>query len=293
MRIVSRNIGKAMPHEIEHLVQQRFTVVLAATIATIVAEHQRTLRVLHRGLLFSLGPLLRLQHGRRSPAAPVARRANAHHLKDIGRFRTIRSKLAVTHGQTTKADSPDGAARSDDLAWLLPRKGRVAMKSWRISTLMTVLLLTMAVPTHAQRADATCDEHATQADAQAAADTDDADADGRYCESLPCPCADPLPGSLSTEQGAALLPAEIKKRTTRRAVALKEACRKTATNQVTCKRTTWRDSTYEWSGTWLVRLDSALNVKSMFSGTRAKRSCLKRKTFSRCAESKHFREMPT
>jgi hypothetical protein len=36
---------------------------------------------------------------------------------------------------------------------------------------------------------ATCADYATQAAAQAAADTRDADSDGIYCESLPCPCA--------------------------------------------------------------------------------------------------------
>jgi hypothetical protein len=35
---------------------------------------------------------------------------------------------------------------------------------------------------------ATCSDYATQADAQRAADTRDADGDGVYCESLPCPC---------------------------------------------------------------------------------------------------------
>ncbi len=35
---------------------------------------------------------------------------------------------------------------------------------------------------------ATCDDYSTQADAQAAADTRDADGDGIYCEALPCPC---------------------------------------------------------------------------------------------------------
>src|SRR3954463_6515626 len=40
---------------------------------------------------------------------------------------------------------------------------------------------------------ATCSDHANQADAQHAADTRDADHDGRYCESLPCPCAGPAP----------------------------------------------------------------------------------------------------
>ena len=36
---------------------------------------------------------------------------------------------------------------------------------------------------------AVCDDHANQADAQHAADTRDADGDGVYCESLPCPCS--------------------------------------------------------------------------------------------------------
>lgn len=36
---------------------------------------------------------------------------------------------------------------------------------------------------------ATCSSYSTQADAQRAADTRDADGDGIYCESLPCPCS--------------------------------------------------------------------------------------------------------
>ncbi len=38
---------------------------------------------------------------------------------------------------------------------------------------------------------ATCSDYVTQADAQRAANTTDADGDGIYCESLPCPCAGP------------------------------------------------------------------------------------------------------
>jgi hypothetical protein len=37
------------------------------------------------------------------------------------------------------------------------------------------------------RAAAACADHETQADAQRAADTIDADGDGMYCEALPCP----------------------------------------------------------------------------------------------------------
>jgi hypothetical protein len=38
---------------------------------------------------------------------------------------------------------------------------------------------------------ATCSQYSNQAAAQRAADTRDADGDGVYCESLPCPCARP------------------------------------------------------------------------------------------------------
>ena len=45
-----------------------------------------------------------------------------------------------------------------------------------------------ADPVHAA---ATCADYSNQADAQRAADTRDADGDGIYCESLPCPCLKP------------------------------------------------------------------------------------------------------
>jgi hypothetical protein len=38
---------------------------------------------------------------------------------------------------------------------------------------------------------ATCSDYSSQADAQRAQDTRDADGDGIYCESLPCPCLKP------------------------------------------------------------------------------------------------------
>jgi hypothetical protein len=44
------------------------------------------------------------------------------------------------------------------------------------------------------RAAATCDDFATQAAAQRAANTRDPDGDGIYCESLPCPCLRPGEG---------------------------------------------------------------------------------------------------
>lgn len=40
-------------------------------------------------------------------------------------------------------------------------------------------------------ASAVCSDYGTQAEAQEAADTIDADGDGIFCESLPCPCAGP------------------------------------------------------------------------------------------------------
>ncbi len=41
----------------------------------------------------------------------------------------------------------------------------------------------------ARAALATCADHPNQAAAQRAADTRDADGDGIYCETLPCPCS--------------------------------------------------------------------------------------------------------
>jgi len=49
------------------------------------------------------------------------------------------------------------------------------------------------------RAAATCADYATQAEAQRAADTRDADGDGIYCESLPCPCSGSTGGGSDPE----------------------------------------------------------------------------------------------
>ena len=60
--------------------------------------------------------------------------------------------------------------------------------------LMAVVVLVLAWPgtAHARvpiaHAAATCADYQTQAAAQQAADTRDADGDGVYCEDLPCPC---------------------------------------------------------------------------------------------------------
>src|SRR5436190_1854663 len=52
-----------------------------------------------------------------------------------------------------------------------------------------LVLVSLAVP--AQATAATCSDYSNQAEAQRAADTRDADGDGVYCESLPCPCLKP------------------------------------------------------------------------------------------------------
>jgi hypothetical protein len=48
------------------------------------------------------------------------------------------------------------------------------------------------------RAAATCADHPNQASAQLAKDTRDADGDGIYCETLPCPCLPPDPRAGAT-----------------------------------------------------------------------------------------------
>ncbi len=72
-------------------------------------------------------------------------------------------------------------------------------------TMLVILLAVAAVmaPTawahgldgSAARSGPVCADHANQAAAQRAADTRDADGDGIYCESLPCPCSAPRDGS--------------------------------------------------------------------------------------------------
>src|SRR3954463_15458106 len=52
---------------------------------------------------------------------------------------------------------------------------------------LPVVLAFIVLPSPASAA--TCSDYSTQADAQRAADTRDADGDGIYCETLPCPCS--------------------------------------------------------------------------------------------------------
>src|SRR3712207_3260821 len=74
---------------------------------------------------------------------------------------------------------------------------RIGWKSWLLAGAVTITggTLGLGLPNAAAtseptaRAAATCADHPNQAAAQRAADTRDADGDGVYCESLPCPCA--------------------------------------------------------------------------------------------------------
>lgn len=57
------------------------------------------------------------------------------------------------------------------------------------TTLLGVAVLVVLALIPSQASAATCSEYSTQAEAQRAADTRDADGDGIFCESLPCPCS--------------------------------------------------------------------------------------------------------
>ena len=57
------------------------------------------------------------------------------------------------------------------------------------TTLLVTAALMALVFLPSSASAATCSDYSTQADAQRAADTRDADGDGIYCESLPCPCS--------------------------------------------------------------------------------------------------------
>jgi hypothetical protein len=88
---------------------------------------------------------------------------------------------------------------------------------------MTVLVIALAggallAPSPASAA--SCADHATQADAQRAADTRDADGDGIYCESLPCPCLEsgttsppppPPPPSATAPRASCVRPSTVQR----------------------------------------------------------------------------------
>jgi hypothetical protein len=71
------------------------------------------------------------------------------------------------------------------------------LKLGLLIALLGLALLPVASPADEPiaRAAATCADHPNQAAAQRAGDTRDADGDGVYCESLPCPCSAAPPGS--------------------------------------------------------------------------------------------------
>ncbi len=84
---------------------------------------------------------------------------------------------------------------------MVRRSARLGVVSSRLAVFVLALGLLLALAaagaSPSAQAAATCSDYVTQAEAQRAADTRDADGDGIYCESLPCPClkpgADPKP----------------------------------------------------------------------------------------------------
>jgi hypothetical protein len=72
--------------------------------------------------------------------------------------------------------------------------GRVVTRIGFVLALVVVLALLAAVPGNQAEA-AMCADYPNQAAAQQARDTRDADGDGIYCESLPCPCSTAKGGS--------------------------------------------------------------------------------------------------
>jgi hypothetical protein len=63
------------------------------------------------------------------------------------------------------------------------------MRNHARTTLLTIVLLGVLAVLPSSASAAVCSEFASQSAAQAAANTVDADNDGIYCESLPCPCS--------------------------------------------------------------------------------------------------------
>ena len=113
----------------------------------------------------------------------------------MARMMTERQAICVTSARAARVT---GRFRSDR-SW-----ADTEAKSLRRRSLFTLAGLVLAVcliaapassspaaaPPRAHAA-ATCADYPNQAAAQRAADTRDADGDGVYCESLPCPCAGP------------------------------------------------------------------------------------------------------
>jgi hypothetical protein len=102
------------------------------------------------------------------------------------------------HGPDTRVDGPR-AVRGQ---WF-----GLALVVVMVSSLVATVAGHAQAPGATARAASVCADFATQADAQRAADTRDADSDGVYCESLPCPCSTGGEGSTSPAPTPAPSPA--------------------------------------------------------------------------------------
>jgi hypothetical protein len=74
-------------------------------------------------------------------------------------------------------------------------RARLRAPAIRLALALLLLVAALAATARDGRAATTCSAYSNQAAAQRAADTRDADGDGNYCESLPCPCAKPGDGT--------------------------------------------------------------------------------------------------
>ena len=83
----------------------------------------------------------------------------------------------------------------------------------RFALLTTLALVILAATNAAPASAATCSDFPNQAAAQRAANTRDADGDGIYCESLPCPCANRSAGRPRIGLGPSILLAPVRQRT--------------------------------------------------------------------------------
>lgn len=81
----------------------------------------------------------------------------------------------------------------------------------RLLLLVCVLASLVIAALPAPASAATCADFSNQADAQRAANTIDADGDGRYCESLPCPCSTGGGGGSGGGNGGGYPPPKPKK----------------------------------------------------------------------------------
>lgn len=85
--------------------------------------------------------------------------------------------------------------------------GPAAKPASTMGKLLAILPIALALLTPSTATAATCTEFPSQAAAQRAANTVDADHDGVFCESLPCPCA--RPGSTSSPPASSPPPSTL------------------------------------------------------------------------------------